>query len=86
MAAGKDENLVTPYPYDLLQPSDKKILGSKLNLGYIVKSKLREILLGQAVLRFFILFKFELNVRIIMIIDFRTLSPKYIFEMFNLYL
>ena len=32
MAVGKYENLVTPYWYDLLQPSDKKILGCKLIL------------------------------------------------------
>ena len=33
MAVGKSENLVTLYPYELMQPSDKEILGCVLNLG-----------------------------------------------------
>ena len=33
MAVRNSENLVTLYPYDLMQPSDKKILGATLNLN-----------------------------------------------------
>ena len=38
MAIGKYENLVTPYPYDLLQPSDKNFLGGELNLLEVLTS------------------------------------------------
>ena len=32
MAAGKSENLITFYPYDLTQPTDKEIVGVRLIL------------------------------------------------------
>ena len=32
MTVGKSKYLVTLYPYDLLQPLDKNVLGGKLNL------------------------------------------------------